>query len=194
MGKSLFSLKKIVPGKEGFVLIAQPTENKTGNSGIQQKTDSFAKTGEIDKMFNPRLIHAFRQGDTTFYMQVVPGEKFNFYNYAKENKNGDLPGVDFKDVPRPPASKRELSVIVLDDGIAMSNYSTNRSLQSVEEFYRREMPNNAWTEDRNLSKAQKKMDTRNGKVLSFKKEIFECNITLTRENGKTGVAVIFWGK
>ena len=119
---------------------------RNGGRSIMDRVRAFVSTGDMSQFGSLQYVRAERVGDQTL-VRVVWSEG----SLALDSmfpSDGDTPGKDLQNVPRPPHSARILSATVQGSERHVVGYQTSDTPQSVAQFYTAQLAPLGWKEVR----------------------------------------------
>jgi hypothetical protein len=125
-----------------LVCIAQP-ENGGGVAGAVARVKEFLATSDVSRLGDMRYVAARKMEDgKTQVIAIWTEGVFNIE--AMFPTQGDAPGTDAPDVPRPPAALRRLSAVVPGRPYAIRSYDSQLPGDQVLAFYDRSLDASGW--------------------------------------------------
>lgn len=158
------------------------TEDEEGTSvpGLAARLGAFAETGDLGRLGGLRYVYARRtkNGRTHLVTAWTDGELRLFDLYPKE---GDAPGADMRDVPRPDGAARLLTADIEGMPYGVRIYDAPGAAEDVLAMYERELPARGWelsaiSPDAPLSR-------------TFTKDGVDLLVTVAREGDRTFVTL-----
>jgi hypothetical protein len=114
-----------------------------GLKAVVERLTAFAKSGELGALGNLRYAYARKteKGGSHVLTTFTEG-RFNLYRAL--GRSGEAPGQDPPGVPRPPGSRRMLSVSADGSPYGVQSYQTVQKPAELVAFYRQELPKAGW--------------------------------------------------
>jgi len=127
----------------GSVACMDVGDEKASPSSVLERAQRFVKTGDLASFGGLRLLRAEKRESGVFVVMMWTDGAFNVKQMFPSQ--GDAPGVDFPDLPRPPGSRRILSAWEEGQAPAVNIYeSTTLKPEQLDKFYRVELPKLGW--------------------------------------------------
>jgi hypothetical protein len=114
-----------------------------GLKAVVERLTEFAKSGELGALGNLRYAYVRKteKGGAHVLTTFTEG-RFNLYRAL--GRGGEAPGQDPPGVPRPPGSRRMLSVSADGAPYGVQSYQTDRTAAQIVAFYRDELVKTGW--------------------------------------------------
>ncbi|RYZ05490.1 MAG: hypothetical protein EOO73_19765 [Myxococcales bacterium] len=126
-------------GDSGQVTCIARKDAGGGLQGVLDRSLAFMNTGDLAELGDARYFVA-RKDPKSGHTHVLAMWTEGSFNILKMfTGEGDSPGSDSREVPRPPASRRVLTAEVDGHPYALRMYDTNQSHAQVLSFYEREL-------------------------------------------------------
>lgn len=169
----------------GVVLCFAPPEGQEHEDGIRDRVRrvmNFLTTGDLEAIGRLRYLYA-RETDSgrTQLIGVWTDGPFNFYAMAPQG-DGDTPGSDPQDAPRPPDSVRLLSATIEVAPYAVRIYETPHTPSDVAAAYDRQMPELGW-----------RLLVPDGDARVYQKDDITVFVTPTVHEGRVQVSMLHMG-
>lgn len=168
-------------------------EVEVGSPEYEEMVSSAVEAGEIGKIGTGRVVIAVSSENSkeTLVVNIWTDTDLNLNNFIPD-KDGDMPGKDMDDIPRPGGSQRLFSIgqensesldsviIYRSDGSVIAQYS----------YYRSVMVNHGWQLDSKFDAVMK--DNHHDGILFFTKRNKECTIQVDKnaDSGKVLTTVM----
>lgn len=126
-------------GNSGQITCVARKDAGGGLQGVLDRSLAFIDTGDVAELGDARYFVARRDRESghTHVLAMWTEGSFNILKmFAGE---GDAPGSDSREVPRPPASRRVLTAEIEGHPYALRMYDTNETHAQVLSFYQREL-------------------------------------------------------
>jgi hypothetical protein len=126
-------------GKRGVVACLEGAQSES----IRDKLERFERTADLSDIGDLRYVYAEEGDGVTLFAAFWTEGSFNMGRLFPPE--GDAPGRDVEDVPRPPGSKRLLSSFEEGQPQAMTIYAeSSKSPTELRRFYRADMKRRGW--------------------------------------------------
>jgi hypothetical protein len=130
-------------GLRGFVTCIDMGENRIDVQELLRRLGEFADTGDLSKVGHLRYVYVTDDGDTRHLVQFWTDDVFEIGKMFPAE--GDAPGRDVTDVPRPPGARRLLSAWEDGQPQSLTVYAFARTdAEGLQRFYARELPQRGW--------------------------------------------------
>jgi hypothetical protein len=111
---------------------------------FMDRVKRFAETGDLSELGSLSYLRAERHGTKTFVRMLWSEGPLSMGGMFPTE--GDVPGEDLKDVPRPEGAARILSARILGTERRVVGYDTKQSVVALNDFYARALVQNGWKE------------------------------------------------
>ena len=174
-----------------LVCIAQPG-NGGGVEGVVKRVKEFLATGDVSRIGDMRYVAARKmENGKTQVIAVWTEGAFNIE--AMFPDQGDAPGTDAPDVPRPPEAVRRLSAVVPERPYAVRSYDSKLPPADVLAFYDQKLNAAGW-ETRPSALGETGPELRPGETRAFTREGRALLVSAKiQELGETSVTTIELG-
>ena len=115
-----------------------------GAQRFLERVKRFAETGDLSEFGALSYVRAERHGDKTLVRSLWSEGRLAITSVFPAE--GDAPGADLLDVPRPLGATRILSARIEGTERRVVGYDTGRSLAELNDFYGRELQRRGWKE------------------------------------------------
>lgn len=123
--------------------LAQPKHHR-GFMAVMEAAKEFLESGDLSRLGDMRYATARKLDNGETQVIAIWSEgKFPIYSLFPEE--GDAPGSDMPNVPRPPGGTRRFSAAAEGQSFGMRIYSSERPPQEVLDFYEGELPKGGWS-------------------------------------------------
>ncbi|HET9929751.1 MAG TPA: hypothetical protein VFQ35_03655 [Polyangiaceae bacterium] len=117
----------------------------TGSArGFMQRVKRFAETGDFSEFGTMSYVRVERHGDKTLVRALWSEGRLAVSSLFPAE--GDVPGADLRDVPRPRTSTRILAARIVGTDRRVVGYDTELGRAELNEFYGRELLRLGWKE------------------------------------------------
>ncbi|HMJ10230.1 MAG TPA: hypothetical protein VK524_02435 [Polyangiaceae bacterium] len=179
-------------GRLGQIACLARRQGDDGIRSLLNRLSAFATTFDVSRLGDMRYVTARRsaESNTTHVLTMWTQGKFDISAMFPEQ--GDVPGRDPFDAPRPPESVRVLSAEVTEQPYALHMYDTPQEKPRILAFYAEQMVRRGYA-------AHPLMDERAGVNLNEHARVFIKHdatvlvITSPTPDGKTGVSLVEMG-
>lgn len=130
--------------ESGAVACLDVGEERGSPESILERARRFTETGDAASFGDLRYVRAERRNDGgVFVVMMWTDGPLNIREMFP--REGDAPGIDFSDLPRPPGARRILSAWEEGQAPALNMYeSSAHSAEQLERHYRSELPKLGW--------------------------------------------------
>ncbi|MET0793503.1 MAG: hypothetical protein ABW061_18420 [Polyangiaceae bacterium] len=175
-----------------LVCIAQPRDGG-GLVGLLKRVNEFMATGDASRIGDMRYVAARKQANgKTQVIAIWTEGKFNIE--AMFPDQGDAPGTDAPDFPRPPNAVRSFSAFVPDHPYAVRFYDSTEPQARVLSFYDQELTKAGWT-TRPSSMTEDGPELHGAGVRAYTRGGRAVAVSAQQDGpGQTGVSVIELGR
>lgn len=130
-------------GEAGAIACLDIGDERATSASILERAQRFLASGDAHEFGELRYVRAEQVGENVFAVMLWTDGPFKITEMFPAH--GDAPGLDFQDLPRPPQSRRVVSAWEEGQAPALNMYtSAGQSAQTLEAFYRRELPKLGW--------------------------------------------------
>jgi hypothetical protein len=170
-------------GHKGMVACIDTGDEKLEPGEVIRRVKRFLATGQFLDIGELRYVLAERHGERTSFITFwTEGQANVLRAFSPE---GDAPGRDPLEIPRPPNARRILSAWEKDQIPSLNVYSGSSSdLETLARFYRERLKKGGWNVTRDFEKV--KSATRN----AIFAERGERTVTITLTTGSDNRAVV----
>jgi hypothetical protein len=129
---------------EGTVMcIAQ--RDTGGFAGLMRTLEAFMEDWDLHRVGDFRYVYARRvEGNRTQVFTSLTDGPFHLRRVLPDPGEGDAPGGDPPDAPRPPRSRRLLTSSVDGAPYGLQVFTSAATVDEVATFYERELPGDGW--------------------------------------------------
>lgn len=135
----------------GFVACLDMGEDEVGAEGVLDRVTNFLETGDLSRVGHMRYVYVQPQPDTegsntegSHIVSVWTDGELNLFEMFPSD--GDSPGRNVSDVPRPPQSQRMLDAHEADEPYGISVFASQEAdLDVLQAFYQEALPDQGWT-------------------------------------------------
>lgn len=114
-----------------------------GAGRFLDRVKRFAETGDLSEFGSLSYVRAERHGDKTLVRSLWSEGRLAMTSFFPE---GDAPGADLRDVPRPRGATRILSARIMGTERRVVGYDTGLTRAELNEFYGHELQRRGWKE------------------------------------------------
>jgi len=140
---SLDGVLRTEGGSAGAIACLDLGESKETPASILARAERFLETGDAHEFGELRYVRAEQVGDDVFAVMLWTDGPFKVSEMFPAE--GDAPGLDFQDLPRPPGSRRLLSAWEEGEAPALDMYTVKgKNAASLEAYYRSELGKLGW--------------------------------------------------
>lgn len=130
--------------KDAGVIACLDTGSRLLPDDMTARLQRFAKTGDLSSIGHLRYVLARRSAENTTVLVLWTEGKASILEMFP--KQGDAPGVDPINIPRPPATRRLLSAVELGMPYQVTLYeSDSQTPSNFREWFSRRLRANGWT-------------------------------------------------
>jgi hypothetical protein len=170
---------------EGLVVCLAPSEKQTGISKFVESARVAFETGELSSVGQIRYLYARKHARSgTNVVAVLTTGDFNMHRFM--SVEGDAPGDDLDEVPRPQHSRRIFQAELAGSPYVVRSYTTPTSAAQVLDGYQRSLPVRAWKKIEGYPNA-----TQNS--VTFEKDGAAVLIQAAKEGESTRVDIVQMG-
>jgi hypothetical protein len=140
------TLRNEVDEEEGVLSCLVAPEGSRGFEGLIARAKAFMESGDVGKIGKLRYVFAKKNSKAGGSNIVTLWHEGSFNVQKMLFSDGDVPGRDTQDLPRPEAGVRVLSADVPGTGYGLRAFETPRSSSEVLRHYEETLPALGWSE------------------------------------------------